>query len=85
MINNVMSEPSVRVNVVLPESLHKRLKKRAATKGCSMRQLILAGIHCVIFEKKGSQSRRVKLPLIASKGPKVNLTNEQIYETTGFP
>jgi hypothetical protein len=29
--------------------------------------------------------RRVHFPLIHSKGPKVNLTNERIYELVAFP
>lgn len=42
----------------------------AAAQGCSARELIL---------------RRVEFPLIKSKGPKVSLSNEQVYEHVEFP
>jgi hypothetical protein len=35
-------------------------------------------------EGKRPRSRRVKFPLIVSDGPKVDLTNEQIYEHLEF-
>jgi hypothetical protein len=31
------------------------------------------------------RSRRVQFPLIGSDGPKVSLTNEQIYDLIEFP
>lgn len=36
----------------------------------------------VVPPKRG---KRVRFPLLRSRGPKVNVTNEQIYELVGFP
>lgn len=38
----------------------------------------------VLVESK-PRPQKVQFPLIVSKGPKVNLTNQQIYEHIEFP
>jgi hypothetical protein len=48
-------------------------------------QLILSGVPVTLIEGKRPRTKRVKFPLIASDGPKVNLTNEKIYEHIEFP
>ena len=50
-----------------------------------IRELILLGARVTLIEGKRPRSKRVKFPLIASDGPKVDLTNEQIYEHIEFP
>ena len=80
-----MKQESVRTTVDIPTPLYRRLKQRAAAQGRSVRQLVLAGVKSVLQENKRPRTRRVRLPLIVSKGPKVNLTNEQIYGGIEFP
>ncbi len=53
--------------------------------GRSIRELILLGVRVTLIEGKRPRAKRVKFPLIASDGPKVDLTNEQIYEHVEFP
>jgi len=50
-----------------------------------MRRIILAAIQRALAEPPPAGSRRAQFPAIVSKGPKVNLTNEQIYEYVEFP
>ena len=80
-----MKEQAIRTTVVIPVSLYRKLKAQAAAQGRSIRELILLGVRVTLVEGKRPQSRRVKFPLIVSDGPKVNLTNEQIYEHLEFP
>ena len=80
-----MKETAVRTTVDIPASLYRKLKEQAAAQGRSVRELILLGVRVTLLEKKGPRSRRVNFPLIVSKGPKVNLTNEQVYEHVEFP
>jgi hypothetical protein len=42
------------------------------------------GVRVTLIEGKCARTKRVKLPLIASDGPKVDLTNEKIYEVRLF-
>jgi hypothetical protein len=56
-----------------------------AVKGSGDIELILLGVRVTLIEGKRPRSKRVKFPLIASDGPKVDLTNEQIYEHIEFP
>lgn len=79
-----MKQDSVRTTVDIPAPLYRRLKQRAASQGSSVRQLVLAGVQTVL-EQERPRTKRVRLPIIASKGPKVNLTNEQIYGGIEFP
>jgi len=67
-------------------SLYSRFPlQQAAAQGRSIRELILLGVRVTLIEGKRPRSKRVKFPLIASDGPKVDLTNEQIYEYVEFP
>jgi hypothetical protein len=68
-----------------PASLYRKLKEQAAAQGRSIRELILSGVRVTLIEGKRPRSKSVKFPLIASDGPKVDLTNEQIYEHIEFP
>ena len=80
-----MKQESIRTTVDIPAPLYRKLREQAAAKGRSIRELVLAGIASVLIEGKRPRSRKVKFPLIKSTGPKVNLTNEQIYEHVEFP
>jgi len=39
----------------------------------------------VVLQAQRPRPKRVEFPLIVSKGPPVDLTNEQIYEHVEFP
>ena len=80
-----MKSEAVRTTVDIPVSLYRRLKEQAAAQGRSVRELILAGVKTTLLEGKRPRTKRVRFPLIVSKGPKVELTNEQIYERIEFP
>lgn len=54
-------------------------------RGESIRELVLAGVRSVLLQSQRPRHRRVRFPLIVSDGPKVNVTNEQIYEYVEFP
>ncbi len=76
---------AVRTTVDIPTSLYRRLKEQAAAQGRSVRELILAGARSTLVEGKRPRPKRVRFPLIVAKGPKVDPTNEQIYEYVEFP
>jgi hypothetical protein len=80
-----MKERAVRTTVDIPASLYRKLKEQAAAQGRSLRELILVGVRVTLVEGKRPRPRRVKFPLIVSHGPKVDVTNEQIYEHLEFP
>jgi hypothetical protein len=54
-------------------------------KGIYLRKLVLICIRAILPNTTRRQSKKVKFPLIKSKDPKVNMTNEQIYEHVEFP
>jgi hypothetical protein len=80
-----MKRETVRVTVDIPTSMYRHLKEQAAAEGRPVRELILAGIEKVQLRRQRPRPRRVQFPLIRSKGSKVNLTNERIYESVEFP
>jgi hypothetical protein len=80
-----MKAESVRTTVDIPAPLHRKLKQRAAENGSSVRQLVVSGVEAVLREQERPRTKKVRFPLIKSKGPKVNLTNEQIYAAIEFP
>jgi hypothetical protein len=80
----IMKQESVRTTVDIPAPLYRKLKQRAATEGSSVRQLVISGVKNLLAEEKPLR-QRAQLPVIRSKGPKVNLTNEQIYNHVEFP
>ena len=83
--NEAVKPDSVRTTVDIPAPLYRRLKQQAAAQGRSVRQLVVAGVENVLRESKRPRRRRLRLPVIVSKGPKVNVTNEQIYGDIEFP
>jgi hypothetical protein len=82
-----MKPDSVRTTVDIPAPLYRKIKAQAAASGRSVGELVLAGIRRVLVQGQRPRSRpkRVQFPLIVSDGPKVDLTNEQIYEHVAFP
>jgi hypothetical protein len=80
-----MKRKAIRTTVDIPASFYRRLKEQAAAQGRSVRELILAGVKTTLLEGKRPPTKRVRFPLIVSKGPKVDLTNERIYERVAFP
>ena len=80
-----MKKQAVRTTVDIPTPLYRKLKAQAAEQGRSVRELILLGVRATLAQSKRPRSKRVKFPLIVSDGPKVNLTNEQMYEHIEFP
>jgi hypothetical protein len=81
----VMKQDSVRTTVDIPAPLYRKLKEQAAAKGHSVRELVLAGVKSVLIQGRHPGSKRVRFPLIVSEGPKVDVTNEQIYEHVESP
>jgi hypothetical protein len=80
-----MKQESIRTTVDIPAPLYRKLKEQAAGTGCSIRELVLLGVRRVVLQAQRPRPSRVKFPLIVSKGPPVDLTNEQIYEHVDFP
>jgi plasmid stability protein len=80
-----MKPESIRTTVDIPAPLYRKLKERAAARGRSVRELVLAGVRTVLLEGQRPRPRKVSFPLIISKGPKVDVTNEKIYEHIEFP
>lgn len=80
-----MKLDKVRTTVDIPAPLYRMLKERAAAQGCSARELILRGMEKVLVTPRQPARRRVQFPLIRSKGPKVPLSSEQVYEHVEFP
>jgi hypothetical protein len=80
-----MKNQSVRTTVDIPANVYRRLKEKAVLQGHSTRELILQGIDLVLHQQQRPSPKRIRFPLIPSTGPKVKLTNEQIYEYVEFP
>ena len=80
-----MKQESVRTTVDIPVPLYRKLKEQAAARGRSVRELVLAGVRSVLLQGRRPRAKKVQFPLIVSEGPKVNLTNEHIYEHIEFP
>jgi hypothetical protein len=80
-----MKLDSVRTTVDIPAPLYRKLKAQAAASGCSVGELVSAGVRRALVQSQRPRAERVQFPLIVSDGPKVNLTNEQIYEHVEFP
>ncbi len=80
-----MRPASIRTTVDIPAPLYRKLKAQAAAKGSSVRELVLAGVRVILLNSQRPQQKKIQFPLIRSKGPKVDLTNEQIYEHVEFP
>lgn len=84
-IINIVKKQSIRTTLDIPAPLYRRLKEQAAARGSSIRELVLLGVKNILLQEHRLRPKRVQFPLIVSEGPKVNLTNEQVYEHVEFP
>jgi hypothetical protein len=80
-----MKQESIRTTVDIPAPLYRKLEEQAAGTGSSIRELVLLGVRRVVLGGRRPRPKRVEFPLIVSKGPQVDLTNEQLYEHVEFP
>jgi len=80
-----MKGEAVRTTVDIPAPLYRKLKRQAGEKARSVRELILIGIERALLQERRPKSKRVRFPLIGSRGPKVRLTNKRMYELIEFP
>jgi hypothetical protein len=76
---------SIRTTLDIPASVYRKLKEQAAKRGCSVRDLLLKGAESVVLHPQRPDKKQVRFPLIDSKGPKVTLSNERLYELIEFP
>jgi hypothetical protein len=76
---------SIRTTLDIPAPIYRKLKEQAAQRGCSVRDLLLSGAERVLLYPQRPSKRQVRFPLIDSKGPKVALSNERLYELIEFP
>ncbi len=53
--------------------------------GRSIPEMILAGVKTILVEDRRPRPRKVQFPLIVSKGPNIDVTNERIYQHVEFP
>jgi hypothetical protein len=58
----------VRTTVVIPETLHDLLRRRAAQSGTSMRSLIVQAIEQTYPQPKKGKGKRVTGPMIKGRG-----------------
>ena len=80
-----MPKNAIRTTLDIPVPIYRRLKEQAAQQGRSVRELLLRGAEIVLLRPQRPKKRPAHFPLIDSKGPKVELTNERLYELIGFP
>ncbi len=80
-----MASDSVRTTVDIPAATYRKLKDQAARQGCSIRELVMQGLERVLLNPQQPPKKPVQFPLIDSRGPKVDLTNERLYELIEFP
>ncbi len=80
-----MSKDAIRTTVDIPAPIYRKLKEQAAQQGCSVRDLLLTGAERVLLNPQRPRRRQVRFPLLDSKSPKVELTNQRLYELIEFP
>jgi hypothetical protein len=80
-----MPQKTVRTTVDIPAPIYRRLKQQAAQQGCSVRDLVMHGIERVLLNPERPRRKAVRFPLIDSEGPKVELTDDRLYELIEFP
>ena len=72
----------MRTTVDIPDPVYRRLKTKAAHRGCSVKELVLRGVKAELEGgKPARKAQAIKLPIIDSKRPGwLRLTNQQINE-----
>jgi hypothetical protein len=71
------------LNILAP--VYRKLKEQAAQRDCSVRDLLLSGAERVLLNPQRPSKKQVRFPLIDSKGTKVTLSHERLYELIEFP
>jgi hypothetical protein len=75
----------MRTTVDIPDPLYRELKGKAASEGCSVKELILRGVEQELRVRSGRRGR-VRLPIVESKRPgTLKLDNAKIFEIIPFP
>jgi hypothetical protein len=75
----------IRTTLDIPAPVYRKLKEQAAQRGCSVGDLLLTGVERVLLSPQRPRRTQVRFPLIDSKGPKVTLSNQRLYELIEFP
>ena len=71
----------MRTTIDIPDPLYRRLKSKAASKGCSVKELILRCVQAELHVGRSLKRGRVSLPIIESNSPgSLKLTNRRINE-----
>jgi len=76
----------MRTTVDIPDSLYRRLKSEAATRGCSVKSLVLRSVRASLERKFSRRSKkRVKLPIVESKRPGWQRLDNRLINEILFP
>ena len=75
----------MRTTVDIPDAMYRQLKAKAASRGCSVKELVLKGVEKELNTTQ-RKKKRVNPPLVRSKLPgKLRITGKQIYEIIPLP
>ena len=80
-----MKQECIRTHGRHPRTALPQAQSASGRERRSVRELVLAGVQSVLLQAQPAAPKRVQFPLIVSRGPKVDLTNEQMYEHVEFP
>ena len=77
----------MRTTVDIPDETYRSVRKLAAEKNSTVRQIVLDGLGLVLLQPSSEPpAKRLKLPLIRStRKDKLIIDNEKIYEIIDFP
>jgi hypothetical protein len=75
----------MRTTVDIPDTKYRLLKSKAASKGTTVKAMVMRGVDVILSEEEAPR-RRLSLPLIRSKRPgTLEIDNERIHDLIGFP
>jgi hypothetical protein len=76
----------MRTTVDIPDTKYRLLKSKAASKGTTVKALVLEGVEVVLAKDDKPRRRKLKLPVLQSSQPgSLDIDNERIYDLIGFP
>lgn len=76
----------MRTTVDIPDAKYRLLKSKAASKGTTVKALVLEGVEVVLAKDDKPRRRKLKLPVLQSSQPgSLDIDNERIYDLIGFP
>jgi hypothetical protein len=77
----------MRTTIDIPDEIYRSLKRIAAEKNSTVRQMVLDGLDLILLQKDTRPPvKRLKLPLIHStRKDKLVIDSEKIYEFIDFP